>query len=285
MCQTIVAITPNHGALFSPDEGDSRAARGGAAEAGAGLAIKRRGVPILGLTLGLLAALALMVASTPAAALCMPPVEASSAPSGAPVSDRYAWFLIESLAHARLAWEELDNAADSQNAVAQLAGLKLAIEDFQCAASLVQPFQSARGPHKFGPRALRASAALATQAYTTFADVSQRWATTVARGKRLPLDEAADLKVQNEKAGEVLIHAASAAWMALLKDVPEATTPMDRLNLTRAQRVALRDGLKRRSPAAGTHAAITKDTHTPDLAADVLYTGLSNPRYKAADEP
>jgi len=59
---------------------------------------------------------------------------------------------------------------------------------------------------------------------------------------------------------------------------------MDRLNLTRAQRAALREGLKRRFPAVGTDAITKKDTHTPDLAANVLYTLLSNPRYKAVDE-
>jgi len=227
----------------------------------------------------------IMAAPTPAAALCMPPVEAGSAAPEAPVSYHYVWFLIESLTHARLAWEEVDSAADnSQHAVAQLAGFKLAVENFQCAACLVETFQSARGSDEFMTRALQTSAAGATHAYTTFVSVFQRWATTLARGEALPLGDAADLKVENEKAGELLIQAASAAWFALLKPPPEPTTPMDRLNLTRAQRIAMREGLRRRFPAVGTQ-AITKSTHTPDLSADVLFAGLSNPRYKATDGP
>ena len=88
------------------------------------------------------------------------------------------------------------------------------------------------------------------------------------------------MKVQNEKAGEFM---ASAAWFALLK--PQADPlPVDRLIMTRAQRVALRDGLRRRFPAAATHDA-AKAAHTPGLAAMVLDRGLSNPRYKAVDEP
>lgn len=86
-------------------------------------------------------AVVLIVTPTPAAALCIPPVEAANT---APVSYRYAWFLIESLTRASLAWQEADSAADAQDAVTKLAGFKLAIEDFQCAASLVQPFQSTR---------------------------------------------------------------------------------------------------------------------------------------------
>jgi hypothetical protein len=121
-------------------------------------------------------------------------------------------------------------------------------------------------------------------AYTTFANGFQRWATALARGGGLPLEEAADLKVQNQKAGEFLIYAASAAWFALLKARADPALPMDRLSMTRAQRAALREGLRRRFPAAGTHDA-AKGAHTPDLAAMLLDKGLSNPRYKAVDEP
>ncbi len=219
-------------------------------------------------------------ASRPAAALCVPPAEVTSS---APVNYRYAWFFIESLAHARLGWQEADSAADSQHAVARLASLKLAVEDFQCAASLVQTFQGIRGPDEFTTKALQASADGATLAYTTFTNGFQRWVTALARAGGLPLDEAADLKVQNEKAGEFLIHAASAAWFALLKPRAQAALPMDRLSMTRAERAALREGLRRRFPAASTHDA-AKAAHTPDLAAAVLDNGLSNSRYKAVDE-
>jgi hypothetical protein len=89
-----------------------------------------------------------------AAALCVPPAEVTSP---APVNYRYAWFFIESLKHARLGWQEADSAADSQHAVARLASLKLAVEDFQCAASLVQTFQSTRGPDEPTTGMLQAS--------------------------------------------------------------------------------------------------------------------------------
>ncbi len=223
----------------------------------------------------------IMGAATPAAALCVPPTEVTSS---APVNYRYAWFFIESLTHARLGWQEADTAADSPHEVGRLAGLKLAVEDFQCAASLIQTFQGAREPDELTTEGLQASAAGATLAYTTFADGFQRWATALARGGAPALEEAADIKVQNEKAGEFLIHAASAAWFALLKPGAEPALPTDRLSMTRAQRAALREGLRRRFPATGTRDA-AKDAHTPNLAAALLDKGLSNPRYKAVDEP
>jgi hypothetical protein len=203
--------------------------------------------------------------------------------SSAPVNYRYVWFFIESLTHARLGWQEADSAADSQHAVVRLASFMLAIEDFQCAASLVQTFQGTHGADEHTTEALQASAALAARAYTTFANGLQRWATALAHGRGLPLEEAADVKVENEKAGEFLIHAASTAVFALLKPQAE-TAPMDRLSMTRAQRAALREGLRRRFPAASTQDA-AKAAHTPDLAAAVLDKGLSNSSYKAVDEP
>jgi len=232
----------------------------------------------------LLTAALIAVAQTPAAALCMPPMEVAGAAPEAAINHRYVWFLIESLAHARLAWQEADSAADSQHPAVQLADLKLAVEDFQCAASLVQTFQSARGPDEYTTKAIQVSARAATAAYTTFATGFQRWAKARAHGEGLPLEAAADFKVQNEKAGELLIHAAGAAWFALLKQPPDSTTPMDRLALTRAHRAALLEGLKSRSfrSEPDIHSS---DTHTPDLAAAILYKGLSSPEYKAADEP
>jgi len=225
-----------------------------------------------------------LVTAESAAALCMSPMEVASAAPEVAANHRYAWFLIESLAHARLAWQEADDAADSQHPAVQLADLKLAVEDFQCAASLVQTFQSARGPDEYTTKAIQVSARAATAAYTTFATGFQRWATARAHGEGLPLEAAADFKVQNEKAGELLIHAAGAAWFALLKQPPDSTTPMDRLALTRAHRAALLEGLKSRSfrSEPDIHSS---DTHTPDLAAAILYKGLSSPEYKAADEP
>lgn len=103
-------------------------------------------------------------------------------------------------------------------------------------------------------------------------------------GEGLSIDKAADLKVQNEKAGEVLIHAASTAGFALLKSQESPQARSERLDLTRAQRSALLDGLVRRFPLAG-KLNVTKDTHSPDFAAEVLQKLLSNPRYKTADEP
>ena len=141
------------------------------------------------------------LAPTTAMALCGPPVGVTDV---GPASHRYAWFFVESLAHARLAWQEADSAGDSQNPVVKLAGLKLAVE---CAAPLVQPFQDTRTSDEF----TATSAACAALAYTTFARVFQRWAMAVGRGERLTVDEAANLKVENEKAAELLIHAASAA--------------------------------------------------------------------------
>jgi hypothetical protein len=230
----------------------------------------------------LLTAVALIIGTpTPAAPFCVPPAEVTSP---APVNYRYAWFFLESLTHARLGWQEAADAADSQHAAASLGSLKLAVEDFQCAASLVQTFQGTRGPDELTTEMLQTSAAGATLAYTTFANGFQRWATALARGGGLPLEEAADFKVQNEKAGEFLIHAASAAWFALLKPRAEPALPLDRLSVTRAQRSALREGLRRRFPAAGT-ADAAKGAHTPDLAAALLDKGLSNHLYRAVDEP
>jgi len=85
-------------------------------------------------------------------------MEVASAAPEAAVNHRYLWFLIESLAHARLAWQEADDAAESQHPAVQLADLKLAVEDFQCAASLVQTFQSGRGPDEHTTKAIQVSA-------------------------------------------------------------------------------------------------------------------------------
>jgi hypothetical protein len=141
--------------------------------------------------------------------------------------------------------------------------------------------------------AIQVSAVAATLAYKASASSFQRWATALAHGEGLSVDEAADLKVQNEKAAEYLINAATPAAVALLKPPSEPKMPMDRFAVTRAQRTALRDGLKDRFPAAGTLKtakerdafATAADTHAPDLAAQILHNFLSNPRYKAADEP
>jgi hypothetical protein len=232
----------------------------------------------------LLTGVLVAVSQTPAAALCMGPVEAAGAGPKAAANHRYAWFLIESLAHAHTVWQEADSAADSQNPVVKLADLKLAVEDFQCAASLVETFQGVQGPDEHTTKAIQVSATAATNAYTTFATGFQRWATALARGEGLSLEVAADVKVQNEKAGELLITAAGPAWFALLKPPPDPKSRMDRLTLTRAHRAALLEGLKRRGFRAAPKTD-SPDTHTPDLAAAVLYRGLSNPRYKAFDEP
>ena len=151
--------------------------------------------------------------------------------------------------------------------------------------SLVQTFQDARGPDEYTTRALQTSVVAATAAYKTFATGFQQWATALARGEGgLPLEAAADFKVQNEKAAEFLISAAGTAFFALLKPLPDSKTPMDRLALTRAHRAALLEGLKSRSFRAEPDRH-SPDTHSPDFAAAVLYKGLSSPKYKAFDEP
>jgi len=92
----------------------------------------------------LLSAALIAVAHTPAAALCMPPMEVAGAAPEAAINHRYVWFLVESLAHARLGWQEADSGADSQNPAVRLADLKLAVDDFQCAVSLVQTYSMSR---------------------------------------------------------------------------------------------------------------------------------------------
>jgi len=232
----------------------------------------------------LLASVLIAVAETPAAALCLPPTEMAGAAPELAVNHRYVWFFIESLARARIAWQEADSAADSQNPAFKLARLKLADEDFQCAASLVQQFEGLQGPDRFTTETMQTSATAATRAYTGFATGVQRWATALARGKGLPLEAAADVRVQNEKAGELLITAVAPAWFALLKPPPDPKALANRLTITRAQRAALLEGLGRRGFRSAPNAD-SPDTHTPDLAAAVLYKGLANPQYKALDEP
>jgi hypothetical protein len=231
-----------------------------------------------------LTAIPIWAATATAASLCMPPVEVAGAAPEVAVNHRYVWFLIESLAHAHLAWQKADDAVDSQHPAVQLADLKLAVEDFQCAASLVQTFQSARGPDGHTTKAIHVSATAATAAYKAFATGFQRWATALGHGEGLTLEAAADLKIQNEKAGELLIHAAAAAWFSLLEPPPDSKTPMDRLSLTRAHCAALLEGLKRRGFRSKPDLH-SPDTHTPALAAVVLYKGLSSPEYKAFDDP
>jgi len=210
-------------------------------------------------------------------ALCGPPIGATDA---APAGHRYVWFFIESLAHARLAWEEVDSSADSQNPVVRLARLKLAVEDFQCAEALVQVFHDTRSLDKL----TTTSAKGAALAYKIFARGAHRWATALARGERLTIEEAANLKVENEKAAEFLLHSTTAAGFALLKGQSDSAKPMDQLTLTRTQRTTLREALKSRFPTVGNQ-TISENTHPPDLAAELLNKLLSNPRYKAADEP
>jgi hypothetical protein len=233
----------------------------------------------------LLSATLIAVAHTPAAALCMPPMEvAGAAPEAAAINHRYVWFLIESLGHARLGWQEADGGADSQNPAVRLADLKLAVDDFRCAVTLVETFRAARGPDEYTTRAVQTSATAASAAYKAFATGFQQWVTALSRGQAgLPLEAAAEFKVQNEKAAEFLIHAASAAFFALLKPSPDSKTPMDRLTLTRADRAALMEGLTRHGFRAAPDQS--PDTHSPDLAAAVLYHGLSSSQYTAFDEP
>ena len=228
----------------------------------------------------LIASALIVAAALPASALCLPPAETTDGGS----NYRYAWFFVESLSRARLAWQEADGAVDSAHPVIRLSQLKLAVEDFQCAASMVEPFQSTRGPDEFTTNAIQTSAAGATNAYAAFAMVFQRWATKSGRGEGMSIDEAADLKLQNEKAAELLIHAASTAGFALLKAPANSQARMDRLDLTRARRSALLEGLVRRFPLAG-KLNVTKDTHSPEFAAEVLHKLLSSPRYKTADDP
>jgi len=150
----------------------------------------------MGLYAFLITAVALIVgASTSSEARCKQPVEVTTQAS---VSYRYVWFFIESLTHPRVAWQEVDLGADSHNAVVRLANFKLAVEDFQCAASLVQPFQGSRVADALTTEAIQVSAGAATLAYTTFANSFQRWATAFSRGEGLSVEEAADLKIQNE---------------------------------------------------------------------------------------
>jgi hypothetical protein len=232
----------------------------------------------------LLTAVLMLVVHTRAAALCGEPMETYGTP-GLAVNHQYMWFLIESLARARIAWQEADSSADSTNPAVRLANLKLAVEDFQCAASLVQKFQTISGPDQdTGRTGVQTSARAATLAYTTFATGFQRWVTAMARGQgTLPLEAAADFKVQNEKASEILIHAMTAGWLSLLKAAPNSQT-MDRLTLTRDQRAALLEGLKRRRFRPDPDLQ-SPDAHSPEFAAALLYRGLSNPKFKAVDEP
>jgi hypothetical protein len=231
----------------------------------------------------LLTAILVVVAQTPAAALCLSPIEASATQAIA-VNHQYVWFLVESLAHGRIGWQEVDSAADSPNPAVRLANLKLAVEDFQCAASLVQRFQAVSGPDNSTTKAIQLSALAARSAYTTFATGFQQWVTAIVRGQGLPLEAAADFKVQNEKAGEYLIQSSTAAWFSLLKATPDSQTPMDRLTLTRDQRTALLEGLKLRRFRPDPDQQ-SPDTHTPDLAAALLHQGLANPKFKSVDEP
>jgi len=208
------------------------------------------------------------------------------------VSYRYAWVFIESLQYARLAWQEADSAGNSQDAVSKLAGYKLAAEDFECAATLVRPFQDARTSNEFTTTALQASAKLAAQAYVEFAVAALKLATAlragVRLGVRLSLDEAADIRISTEKAGEGLIRAAKGVVFALLKPTPDPI-PMDRWSLTRNQRAALSEGLKRRFPAAlltDPKGSLDKpETHSPDLAAALLHGYLTKSEAKAIDDP
>jgi hypothetical protein len=232
----------------------------------------------------LLTSILIVVAQVPATAPCLTPIEANATPAMA-VNHQYVWFLVESLAHARIGWQEADSGADSPNPAVRLADLKLAVDDFQCAASLVQRFQAISGPDEYTAKAIQVSALAATSAYTTFATGFQQWMTAIVRGQGgLPLEAAADFKVHNEKAGEFLIQASTAAWFSLFKAAPDSQTPMDRLTLTRDQRTALLEGLKRRRFRPDPDQQ-SPDTHTPDLAAALLYQGLSNPKFKSVDEP
>jgi len=156
----------------------------------------------------------MVATANPATAFCISRAEVTDAGSA---SHRYVWFLVESSSHARIAWQEADDAADSPHPVTKLSQLKLAVEDFQCAASLVESFQSTRGSDEFTTKAIQTSAGGATEAYTAFATVFHRWATVSRRGGAMSIDEASDLTVQNEKAGELLIQATTSAGVALLK--------------------------------------------------------------------
>jgi hypothetical protein len=228
-----------------------------------------------------LAALFIIVAPTTAAALCIPPVEAMDLKPEVPVSYRYAWYLIESWKQASLAWREV---SDTDEPIAHLAHLKLAVEDFHCARSLVLRFQGIGGDSEHTTKGLELSVLGTATATKTFADSRQWLVERWERGETPSLKEAADLKVEVEKAGELLIRAFTGTMAALLDargGDPKA--PMDRLVLTGAQRAALLKGLQSRFPDVGTP-AIMKG-HTPDLSAELLYRLLSNPRYKATDEP
>jgi hypothetical protein len=225
-------------------------------------------------------ALAVVLTASHAEALCMPPVAVTET---APTAHRYAWFFVESLARASLAWKEADQAADAKDAVSKLAGYKLAVEDFECAASLLQRFMSPREPVETATGMVGVSAESATLAYEMFAKNFQRLTSALAQGRVLQLEEAADFKVQNEKAAEWLIHAPAPAGFSLLKPQRDSTTPMDTLVLTRAERRALLNELRRRFPTSRVQ-TIGKGDHSPELAAKILDKFLSNPLYKSIDQ-
>src|SRR4030095_3497566 len=92
------------------------------------------------------------------------------------------------------------------DSVVRLASFKLAIEDFQCAASLVQTFKGTpqRSDKPTTEELVQKSASAAPLAYTMFASGFQRWATALARGEGLPLREAEEIKAQNGWAGRSL---------------------------------------------------------------------------------
>ena len=94
----------------------------------------------------------------------------------------------------------------------------------------------------------------------------------------MSIDEASDLTVQNEKAGELLIQATTSAGVALLKVQENPQSHMDRLNLTRTERSELLKGLVRRFPISG-KLAVTKDTHSPELAAELLHNDSASGTY------
>lgn len=236
--------------------------------------------------------LLLAVVTTDVAALCLP-THAFNIPETAPANYRYTRGLIESLTYGKQAADRMRTATGDDampatvaelvvKAGMKLAEMRLANDDFRCAASIVKAYENVVAQDQLATEALRTSASAANLVFTTIADINDEIIAVMIEGRQFTVTEIAERKVRFTKAWEMIGPVVATAGHGLVK-LHETDHSKNRLALTRKERDALLDELRRRfGPVV--NRGIQDDSHPTEAGALLLYRFLANRQWRAADE-
>jgi hypothetical protein len=237
--------------------------------------------------------LLLAVVTTDVAALCLP-THNLNLPEIAPANYRYTRALIESLTYGKQAADRMRTATDDDampatvaelvvKAGMKLAEMRLANDDFRCAASIVKAYENVVvARDQLATELMRESASAAYLVFTTIADIYDEIIAVMIEARQSTVTEIAERKVRFTKAWELIGPVVATASHGLVK-LHETDPSKNRLALTRKERGALLDELKRHfGPVV--NRGIQDDSHPTEAGALLLYRFLSNRQWKAADE-